>query len=66
MPAITLSNAAGHMLAKRSNFASREPGVILVFVIVGLVVLGIIFSSVSKSMKKRSARREAAKLRAEQ
>ena len=55
-----------HFLTKRSNFASREPGVILVFCIVGLVALGLVFSAVSKSMKKRSARREAARLRAEQ
>jgi hypothetical protein len=61
-----ISTDSTHMLAKRSNFAAREPGVILVFCIVGLVALGLIFSAVNKSMKKRSARREAARLRAEQ
>ncbi|BFZ56800.1 hypothetical protein PYCC9005_003848 [Savitreella phatthalungensis] len=58
--------AVSHLLAKRSNFASREPGVILVFVIVGIVALGLIFFQVMKAQKRRSTRREAARLRSEQ
>jgi cytochrome c-type biogenesis protein CcmH/NrfG len=46
MPAVTMSSRAQAdsliYLTKRSNWASREPGVILVFCIVFLVGLGIV------------------------
>jgi hypothetical protein len=40
-----------HWLNKRDNFASRNPGVILDFVIVGLVAIVVIGIYVNKKIK---------------
>jgi UDP-N-acetylmuramyl pentapeptide phosphotransferase/UDP-N-acetylglucosamine-1-phosphate transferase len=50
------SDAAVHHLMKRGNWASREPGVILVFCIIAAVV---ILLTVLFIMKKMAARKNA-------
>ena len=45
-------------LATRSNFASREPGVILVFCIVGVVGIGLVVLFSYRYLLKRKAMKE--------
>ncbi|KAL5415550.1 hypothetical protein PMIN03_002674 [Paraphaeosphaeria minitans] len=54
MAAIDMSLAASQ-LTKRANFASREPGVIVVFAIVGAVAILMIGLLISKRMSARKA-----------
>lgn len=46
-------------LVKRDNFASRNPGVILVFAIVGAIAILLIGLFINKKMKARKALKEA-------
>jgi len=46
-------------LAKRDNFASREPGVIVVFVVVGVVALFLIGLKVWRVAARKRAERQA-------
>ncbi|KAJ5758405.1 hypothetical protein N7520_005561 [Penicillium odoratum] len=47
-----------HSLLKRSNWASKNPGVVLVFCIVFLVGLGIVSLLIYRHMLKRKAENE--------
>ncbi|KAJ5724399.1 hypothetical protein N7493_006127 [Penicillium malachiteum] len=47
-----------HTVAKRKNFASRNPGVILVFCIVFLVALGVISLFIYRWMLRRQAEKQ--------
>lgn len=49
-------------LATRSNFASREPGVILVFCIVGVVGIGLVVLFSYRYWLKRKAKKERTEL----
>ncbi|KAJ4267470.1 hypothetical protein NW762_003577 [Fusarium torreyae] len=44
-----------HQLAKRQNWAAKEPGVIVVFCIVGVVAIGLIGLFVAKRISARKA-----------
>ncbi|KAM0557069.1 hypothetical protein ACHAPJ_005332 [Fusarium lateritium] len=44
-----------HQLAKRQNWAAKEPGVIVVFCIVGVVAIGLIGLFVAKKLSARKA-----------
>ncbi|KAJ5166759.1 uncharacterized protein N7482_005540 [Penicillium canariense] len=63
MPALRLIDrslaASLHSLAKRSNWASREPGVILVFCIVFLVAVGLLSLVLYRRWMKRKAEKES-------
>jgi predicted MFS family arabinose efflux permease len=48
-----------HELLKRHNWASRNPGVILVFCIVFLVVLGFCTLFIYRRMLRRKAEKQA-------
>jgi hypothetical protein len=48
---------AGHQLSKRSNWASREAGVIVVFCVVFIVATGLISLWVSRLISRRRAAR---------
>jgi predicted MFS family arabinose efflux permease len=48
-----------HELLKRHNWASRNPGVILVFCIVFLVVLGFFTLFIYRRMLRRNAEKQA-------
>ncbi len=48
---------AAHQLIKRENFASKNPGVILVFCIVFVISLGLIILFVYRRMLARRASR---------
>lgn len=54
MPALDLAKREAAMLVKRSNFAQREPGVIVVFCVVGAI--GILVIALW-AYKKASARK---------
>lgn len=56
--AVVLNDAISH-IAKRSNWAGREAGVIVVFCIVFIVAVGLIGLLISKKMKARSERNAA-------
>ncbi|KAJ5924943.1 hypothetical protein N7454_007582 [Penicillium verhagenii] len=47
-----------YTLAKRRNFASRNPGVVLVFCIVFLVGLGIVSLLIYRQVLKKKAQKE--------
>jgi len=61
MPALDLSSRAAaetlHQLTRRKNWAAHEPGVILVFCILGAlaILLGAIF--INKKISERRARK---------
>ncbi|KAL6866240.1 hypothetical protein ACO1O0_002347 [Amphichorda felina] len=42
-------------LVKRKNWAAREPGVMVVFCIVGVVAIGLIILWIYKILQKRKA-----------
>jgi hypothetical protein len=48
---------AVHQFAKRSNWAAREAGVIVVFCVVFIVATGLIFLYVSRAISRRRAAR---------
>ena len=50
MSLVARSEAAVAEIAKRSNFASREPGVIVVFAIVGAVAILMLALFISKKV----------------
>ncbi|KAK4452378.1 hypothetical protein QBC34DRAFT_377386 [Podospora aff. communis PSN243] len=52
MPAIS------HALVARDNFASREPGVMVVFCIVGVVGLGLLGLFISRKISARRAAKQ--------
>ncbi|KAJ6013417.1 hypothetical protein N7540_008008 [Penicillium herquei] len=52
------ANATLYLLAKRKNFASRNPGVILVFCIVFLVALGIISLFIYRWVLRKQAEKQ--------
>ncbi|KAJ5634045.1 hypothetical protein N7528_001887 [Penicillium herquei] len=54
----TVEDSNIHVLAKRKNFASRNPGVILVFCIVFLVALGVISLFIYRWMLRRQAEKQ--------
>lgn len=55
MAALDYSLVARDVLAKRDNFAQQEPGVIVVFVIVGLVGLLLVSLFIHKKLVARKA-----------
>ncbi|KAH8586685.1 hypothetical protein B0O99DRAFT_50447 [Bisporella sp. PMI_857] len=57
IPSIQLRSTASP-LAKRGNWASREPGVIVVFCIVFVVACGLLGLYISRWLARRRARRE--------
>jgi hypothetical protein len=63
MPAVTLNTRTqvGSLvsIAKRGNWASREPGVILVFCIVFIVALGIIALFAYRKWMARKAKKQS-------
>ncbi|KAJ5883828.1 uncharacterized protein N7473_010714 [Penicillium subrubescens] len=63
MPAITVTNQPQGTdmttITKRGNWASREPGVILVFAIVFLVGLGIVSLFVYRKWMARKAKKQS-------
>jgi hypothetical protein len=63
MPAISNSIVARDavaQLAKRENWAAQEPGVIVVFCIVGVVGIGLISLFVSRKISARRAAKQTA------
>ena len=54
-------DAVVHQLAKRKNWAAREPGVMVVFCIVFVVAVGIAGAQIWKCLQRRKERREIAK-----
>ncbi|RHZ57065.1 hypothetical protein CDV55_104492 [Aspergillus turcosus] len=56
MAAIALRNSQIHHLAKRHNWASENPGVILVFCIVFIVGVGVIALFAYRKWMARKAR----------
>lgn len=59
--ALTTSHRAAHearqVLTKRENWAKQEAGVVVVFVIVGIVIIGLVGYNASKFLKRRKAAR---------
>ena len=55
MSLVTRSEAALHQLVKRKNWAQREPGVIVVFAIVGCVAILVIGLFIQKRISARKA-----------
>jgi hypothetical protein len=51
MSLVARSEAAVHTLMKRKNWAAREPGVILVFAIVGAVAILLIGLFIQKRVR---------------
>ncbi|KAF2242789.1 hypothetical protein BU26DRAFT_524351 [Trematosphaeria pertusa] len=58
MSLVARSEVAVHHLIKRKNWAAREPGVILVFCIVGAVAILLIGLFVQKKMAARKAAKQ--------
>lgn len=62
MPAINTSAIVARdtlvHLAKRSNWAAQEPGVIVVFCIVFIVLVALVALFISKKLKARRERRQ--------
>jgi hypothetical protein len=58
MAALDYSLVARDVLSKRENFAQREPGVIVVFVVVGLVALLVAGLQVYKRVIARRAAKQ--------
>lgn len=56
MAAIALRNSQIHHLAKRRNWASKNPGVVLVFCIVFIVGVGVIALFAYRKWMARKAR----------
>ncbi|KAI0019375.1 hypothetical protein F4780DRAFT_452942 [Xylariomycetidae sp. FL0641] len=56
--AVVARDAMSH-IAKRSNWASREAGVIVVFCIVFVVGVGLLALFISKQLAKRKAKKQA-------
>ncbi|KAJ5729218.1 uncharacterized protein N7483_003726 [Penicillium malachiteum] len=52
------ANARLNVLAKRKNFASRNPGVILVFCIAFLVALGIVSLFIYRWVLRKQAEKQ--------
>ncbi|RAK75796.1 uncharacterized protein BO72DRAFT_381739 [Aspergillus fijiensis CBS 313.89] len=48
-----------HQLIKRSNWASRNPGVVLVFCIVFIVAVGIVALLIYRRWMKRKAEKQS-------
>ncbi|KAF2280680.1 uncharacterized protein EI97DRAFT_453935 [Westerdykella ornata] len=55
MSLIARSEATVHQLVKRKNWAAREPGVIVVFAIVGAVAILLIALFIHKKISARRA-----------
>ncbi|KAF2266395.1 hypothetical protein CC78DRAFT_531787 [Lojkania enalia] len=55
MSLVARSEVAAHHLMKRGNWASREPGVILVFAILGAVGILLIGLFIQKRLSARRA-----------
>jgi len=55
MSLVARSELAVHQLMKRKNWAAREPGVILVFCIVGAIAILLIGLVISKKVHARKA-----------
>ncbi|ORY09320.1 hypothetical protein BCR34DRAFT_439947, partial [Clohesyomyces aquaticus] len=55
MSLVARSEAAVHQLMKRKNWAAREPGVILVFCIVGTIALLLFGLFIQKKLAARKA-----------
>ncbi|KAK3197094.1 hypothetical protein GRF29_1536g563256 [Pseudopithomyces chartarum] len=55
MSLVARSEAAISQLVKRKNFAQREPGVIVVFAIVGAVAILMIALFIQKRLSARKA-----------
>ncbi|KAF2786888.1 hypothetical protein K505DRAFT_379953 [Melanomma pulvis-pyrius CBS 109.77] len=58
MSLVARSELAVHQLMKRKNWAAREPGVILVFCIIGAIALLLIGLMVQKKLAARRAARQ--------
>ncbi|EGD99440.1 hypothetical protein TESG_06875 [Trichophyton tonsurans CBS 112818] len=48
-------HAASHQLAKRKNWAAREPGVVLVFCIIFVIAVGVLSTYLYRRMQRRKA-----------
>ncbi|KAM5450174.1 hypothetical protein MaudCBS49596_004549 [Microsporum audouinii] len=48
-------HATSHQLAKRKNWAAREPGVVLVFCIVFLIAVGVVSTLIYRKVQRRRA-----------
>ncbi|KMQ45583.1 hypothetical protein HL42_3735 [Trichophyton rubrum] len=48
-------HAASHQLAKRKNWAAREPGVVLVFCIIFAIAVGVLSTYLYRRMQRRKA-----------
>ncbi|KAF2744078.1 hypothetical protein M011DRAFT_480154 [Sporormia fimetaria CBS 119925] len=57
MSLVARSEAAAHHLMKRKNWAQREPGVIVVFAIVGAVAILLLALFIQKRINQRKAAR---------
>ena len=60
MPALDLSHSAAetlHQLVRRKNWAAREPGVILVFCIIGALAILLTAIFINKKLSERRARK---------
>jgi hypothetical protein len=55
MPIAARAEYALHQLAKRDNWAQREPGVIVVFVIVFLVAVLVIAMFINKKVRRTAS-----------
>ena len=64
MPAINTSLVSRAILERRNNWAGDNPGVTLVFAIVGVVAIGLIGLLISKKLAARREARERAAARA--
>jgi hypothetical protein len=53
-------DSVAHQLAERSNWASREAGVIVVFCIVGVVAIGLLGLFLYKKAAARKANKASA------
>jgi hypothetical protein len=58
MPAIEIAKRGAFELTKRENFASREPGVIVVFCVLGAIGILLIALYCAKKMKQRKDRQQ--------
>lgn len=58
MPVINAALVTRNALLKRDNWAAQNPGVTVVFAIVGVVAIALLYLFISKKMTARRERRE--------
>lgn len=52
-----MRRAAGHILERRRNWAAREPGVVLVFCILFIVIVLLVALFITRKLQARRAAR---------